>query len=138
MARKRDESRASEASRLYHAEGMTRDEVAKQLGVRGTTVSRWLDNPRPRGPRPRADVSDKLIIELREREGLGWAEIGRRVHMSRRGVHNRYLAITGQQRPERVKSGPNPMLGPATDPLGYYDRDLHLLTEPREADDDDD
>jgi len=104
MPRTRDGSRIAEAVRLYQS-GMTRDQVAAQLGVQGSTVSRWLAGViRPRGPRPRAGVRDETILELRDRENLSFAEIGRRVHMSRTGARMRYYKLTGRARPERART----------------------------------
>ena len=101
MSRTKDESRVAEAARLYLS-GMTRDQVARELHVEGPTVGRWLAGIiRPRGPRKRADVRDDRILELRDRDGLSFAELGRRVGMSKTGARMRYYAITGRERPEK-------------------------------------
>ena len=101
MPRKPDESRRAEARRLYHEEGLTRDEVAVRLNVRGSTVSRWLvGDARPRGRGKRADVADDDILELR---AAGWSfqQIALELRMSKTGVRLRYGQLTGTPRPDR-------------------------------------
>ena len=61
------------------------------------------------GPRPRADVRDSLILDLRDREALSFAAIGRRVHMSPTGARMRYYALTGRERPERTRETAAPV-----------------------------
>lgn len=103
MPRTRDESRTAEAVRLYRDERLTRDEVAARLGVRGSTVSRWLDSEaRPRGRRKRTDVTDQEVIEGRD-GGLSWAELAAATGMSVTGVRLRYAQATGQGRPDRPR-----------------------------------
>jgi len=88
MARRRDESRAAEAARLYRL-GLDTRAIAAQLGADPRTVARWLgDDVRRRGPRGRQDVSGRRIAGLRA-EGLSYEEIARRVHMSKTGVRKR-------------------------------------------------
>lgn len=102
MPRKRDDSRAAEASRLYRA-GLDTRAVAAQLGADPRTVARWLgDDVRRRGPRGRVDVRDAKILDLHDREGLSFEEIGRRVGMSKTGVRMRYYALIGRSRPDRA------------------------------------
>jgi hypothetical protein len=104
MTRTRDEAKVAEAARLYLS-GMTRQQVAREMRVNDSTVSRWLaDVIRPRGPRPRADVRDALILSLKDREGLSFEAIGRRVHMSKTGARMRYYSLTGRERPDRAKA----------------------------------
>jgi transposase-like protein len=98
------DSRAALAARLYQS-GQTRDEVAKRFGVRGDVVTQWLDGvARRRGARRRADVTDELILHLRDEDHLSWPEIARETGMSRTGVRMRYLAAHGIPRPERAKN----------------------------------
>jgi hypothetical protein len=100
-----DESRAAEAARLY-ASGMTSREAGAAVGADSTTVIKWLAGlgveTRRKGPRGRADVPDRLILEMRDDEGMTFAEIGRATGMSRRGAGNRYRAIRGIPRPDRI------------------------------------
>lgn len=107
VTRTRDEALIAEAARMYlpppDGLGMTRDQVARALHVEGPTVGRWLAGIiRPRGPRKRADVRDDRILELRDRDGLSFAEVGRRVGMSKTGARMRYYAITGRPRSKRT------------------------------------
>ena len=103
MTRTRDEARVTEARRLYGL-GLTTYAIAAQVDADPRTVQRWLgDDIGPRGPRKRPDVRDRLVLDLRDREGLPFAEIARRVHMSRTGVRMRYYALTGRERPDRAK-----------------------------------
>lgn len=105
MARKRVETLITEAKRLYGL-GLTTRAIAAQLDVDPRTVQRWLaDVIQHRGPRKRPDVQDAAILDLKDREGLSFEEIGRRVHMSKTGTRMRYYALTGRERPERQKSG---------------------------------
>jgi len=103
VTRTRDEARIAAAARLYLS-GMTRQQVARQMAVNDSTVSRWLAGViRPRGPRKRPDVRDDLILDLKD-QGLSFEEIGRRVHMSKTGARMRYYAATGRERPDRPAS----------------------------------
>lgn len=96
MSRERDESRVAEAARLYHEDGLTRDEVAEQFGVRGSTVTRWLDGTaRSRGPRERDDVDSDVISDLAAR-GMSAQAIADEVGMSRSGVRARLRKLAGQ------------------------------------------
>lgn len=100
VSRARDEGRVAEAARLYLS-GMTRDQVAAQMGVRGTTVSRWLGNEvRRRGPR-RRPVPDAKILDMRDRQGLSYRQISALTGMSASGVRQRYWAVTGRPRADR-------------------------------------
>ena len=104
MPRKRDEARVAEAKRLYGL-GLTTYAVAAQIGADPSTVRRWVgDLTRRRGPRGRLDVADHLILDLKDREGLSFREIARRVHMSPTGARMRYYALMGRERPERQTS----------------------------------
>jgi hypothetical protein len=104
MTRRPDPERVAEARRL-HGLGLTTRAIAAQVGVDPKTVQRWTaDLARPRGARKRPDVSDDLILDLKDREGLPFAETGRRVHMSKTGARMRYYAATGRERPERAKT----------------------------------
>lgn len=92
MPRKRDESRAAEAVRLYRL-GLDTRAVAAQLGADPRTVARWVgDEVRRRGSRGRLDVRDQRIADLRA-EGLSFEKIARRVHMSKTGVRKRVAAL---------------------------------------------
>jgi hypothetical protein len=103
MPRQRDEAKVAEARRLYGL-GLTTYAIAAQVHADPRTVQRWLgDLIRPAGPRKRADVRADAVLDLRDREGLNWAEIGRRVGMSRTGARMRYYALIGRERPERAK-----------------------------------
>lgn len=51
---------------------------------------------------PLRDVRDSLILDLKDRDGLSFEEIGRRVHMSKTGARMRYYALTGRPRPDRA------------------------------------
>lgn len=105
MSRKRDESRVAEAARL-HRLGLDTRAIGAQLGADPRTVARWLgDEVRRRGPRGRVDVHDARILEMRDRDGLSFGEIARRVKMSKTGARMRYYALTGRSRPERVPKG---------------------------------
>jgi len=65
MTRTRDEARAAEAARAYSS-GLTTRQIGEQLGADPRTVARWVgDDLRPRGPRPRADVADSQVWQLR-------------------------------------------------------------------------
>ena len=109
MSRTRDEAQVGEARRLYGL-GLTTYAIAAHLRVDPRTVQRWLaDVTGPRGPRPRADVRDSLILDLRNREALSFAAIGRRVHMSPTGARMRYYALTGRERPERTRETAAPV-----------------------------
>lgn len=104
MTRKRDEARVAEAQRLYGL-GLTTRTIAAELEADPRTVQRWLEDiTGPPGPRRRGDVRDEQILDLKDREGLSFEEIGRRVHMSKTGARMRYYALTGRQRPERSKN----------------------------------
>jgi uncharacterized protein YerC len=89
-----DESRAT-AARLY-AEGLTRDQVGKRLGVAGTTVSRWLgDSVRKRGTRPRADVTNEQVWHLRfGEEKLTFEAIHLRTGLSKTAVRKRIARLS--------------------------------------------
>jgi len=101
MTRTRDEARVAEAHRLY-GQGLDTRAIAGEMRADPRTVQRWLaDVIRPRGPRKRPDVRDSLIRDLKDREGLSFEEIGRRVHMSKTGARMRYYAATGRERPDR-------------------------------------
>jgi transposase len=103
MTRQRNEARVAEARRL-HGLGLSTRAIAAQLHVDPTTVQRWTDDvARPRGPRPRPDVRDSLILRLKG-EGLSFEEIARRVHMSKTGARMRYYSLTGRQRPDRPET----------------------------------
>ena len=103
MTRTRDKAQVAEAKRLYDL-GLTTSSIAAQVDADPRTVQRWLANViAKRGPRKRADVRDELILDLKDREGLSFEEIGRRVHMSKTGARMRYYALTGRERPERRK-----------------------------------
>jgi hypothetical protein len=105
VTRQRDEARVAEAKRLYGL-GLTTYAIAGQLGADPRTVQRWLgpDLLNSPGPRPRPDVRNSAILDLRDREGLSFGEIGRRVHMSKTGARMRYYALTGRERPERGRA----------------------------------
>lgn len=106
MSRRRDEAQVAEALRL-HGLGFTTREIAGHLSKDPTTIQRWTrDTARPRGPRPRTDVRDTTILDLKDREGLSFEEIGRRVHMSKTGARMRYYALTGRARPGRAAPAP--------------------------------
>ena len=100
-----DAGRAAEAARLYLS-GMTSREAGAAVGADNTTVLRWLQDmgieTRRTGPRGRTDVDGDAIVRMRDREGLSFAEIGRRTGMSRRGASNRYRAAKGISRPDRM------------------------------------
>lgn len=101
MTRTRDEAKVTEARRL-HGLGLATRAIAAQVGTDPRTVQRWTaDASRPRGPRKRPDVRDEQILDLKDREGLSFAEIGRRVRMSKTGARMRYYALTGHPRPDR-------------------------------------
>ena len=117
MTRTTDPAQVTEAKRLYGL-GLTTYAIAAQVHADPRTVQRWLEDViGPRGPRPRPDVRDQLVLDLRDREGLSYAEIGRRVHMSTTGARMRYYALTGRERPERAKA-PAP-IGLGGRPLGH-------------------
>lgn len=102
MTRTRDEAQVAEARRL-HALGLTTRAIAAQMGRDPATIQRWTgDIARPRGPRKRPGVRDEVILDLRDRQGLSYAEIGRRVRMSATGARMRYYQLTGRERPERA------------------------------------
>lgn len=90
-------------ARAAYAAGATTREIADSLGVSPTMVSRWVgpDALRRTGPRGRADVRDARIVELRD-AGMSFAEIGRRVGMSKSGVTHRYRIATEGARRDRV------------------------------------
>lgn len=102
MPRTTDDSRRSEARRLY-AMRVSSARIAEQLGVDRRTVQRWCaDIVRPRGAQPNPAVSGERIIEMRDREGLSWAEIAAQTAL--RGwssARSRYWAAKGIPRPER-------------------------------------
>jgi len=101
VTRKRDSGKVAQAVRLYE-EGMTRDEVAQALQVRGSTVTRWLGgHARRRGRRKREDVTDDEILALRDADHLSFREIGIATGMSKTGARLRYYALTGRPRPDR-------------------------------------
>lgn len=101
MPRKPDKDRIEEARRLY-ASGLDVMEVAARLKASDRSVRTWVaDIARPAGRPKRDDVRDDLILDLKDREGLSFEEIGRRVHMSKTGARMRYYAVTGRRRPER-------------------------------------
>lgn len=88
-----DPARVAEARRLYHADRLTRKQVAKRMGVDEATVSRWLDGElRPRGRHRRTDVDDARIVAMRDEERLSWRQIGAGVRMAPSGVQKRYEA----------------------------------------------
>jgi transposase len=101
MTRTRDEAQVAEAKRLDSL-GLSSPAIAAQLGVSARQVQRWLGGAHRPGPRRRDDVRDERVLELRDRDGLSFAEIGRRVHMSTTGARMRYYALTGRPRPERT------------------------------------
>jgi len=104
-----DPGRAAEAARLYLS-GMSAREAGAAVGADSTTVLRWLweagIKTRRTGPRGRSDVPDGVITRMRERQGLSFAEIGRRTGMSRRGASQRYQAARNIPRPGRMADAP--------------------------------
>jgi hypothetical protein len=105
VTRKTDTDRIAEAARLYHSAHLTEAEVARVLLVNERTVRRWLDGTTRRtGPRGRTEVKDQAVLDFRDREGLSFAEIGRRTGMSTTGARMRYYALTGRERPDRPKT----------------------------------
>jgi hypothetical protein len=76
--------------------------AAGGAGLHGYPLARGHRSPE--GARKRGDVRDDLILDLKDREGLSFEEIGRRVHMSKTGALMRYYALTGRERPERAKT----------------------------------
>lgn len=104
MTRKANPAQVEEAVRLYHSLRLTEAEVARVMQVSERTVRRWLaGTARSTGPRRRTSVNDTLILDLKDREGLSFAEIGRRAGLSKTGARMRYYALTGRERPERRK-----------------------------------
>ncbi|MFI6512857.1 hypothetical protein ACIBCT_35095 [Streptosporangium sp. NPDC050855] len=90
------------AAKIYKEKRSLAD-VGKEMGVHESTVRYYLANlgfkdMRPQGDRTREDVTDELIVELRE-GGLSFAQIGAQVGMSKAGVHARYMVITTGERP---------------------------------------
>lgn len=86
--------------RLYR-KGRTIREISAELGVDSKTVWRHLRGvvePRRTGPRGRADVTDELIVSLRDDDEMSWPQIAREVQMSRSGVRARYLLATTGER----------------------------------------
>lgn len=107
MTRKRDDAKVAEARRL-HGLGLTTRSIAEQVGTDPRTIQRWTtDVARPRGPRKRPGARDDLI-QLKDREGLSFEAIARRVHMSKTGARMRYYALTGRVRPERARTEETP------------------------------
>jgi hypothetical protein len=84
--------------------GATTREIAAEHGVHEATIRQWLAREaiarRRTGPRGRLDVTDELILELRE-VGLSYREIALDVGMSKSGARQRWLAASGQPRPGR-------------------------------------
>ena len=93
--------RIAEARRRYRGGESTWD-LAAAMHVDQRTVRRWLaDEVRRRPGRPaRPDVRDAKILGLRK-EGLSYAEIGRRIGMSPTGVRMRHYALISRARPDR-------------------------------------
>ena len=95
-----DELMVARASELYEA-GHTAREVAALLGVDEKTVRNWLSGGlRRTGPRGRADITDDAVLAFRA-EGLSYAAIAARTHMSATGVRMRVYALSGRRRPGR-------------------------------------
>jgi hypothetical protein len=102
MARKADESRRAEARRLYAA-GTSSAEIAVQLVTDRRTVQRWCEGlVRGPGPRPNPAVSNERIIEMREVEGLSYAQIASLTALGNwTSARERYRAAKGIARPDR-------------------------------------
>ena len=99
MTRTTDERRRAHAARLYAGGASTR-QIAGQIGVHRSTVTRWLAGAaRPRGPRPDR-TADGTILRMRE-QGASYAAIAAQVGMSASGVRWRHHALTGRPRPDR-------------------------------------
>jgi predicted transcriptional regulator len=102
---KTDAAKVAEAARLYHSARLTAAEIARVMKVNERTIRRWLaGTTRRTGPRGRTDVRDELILALRDRESLCYAEIGRRTGMSETGARQRYWVLTGRERADRRKT----------------------------------
>jgi alkylhydroperoxidase family enzyme len=102
MARTTDASRRDEARRLYAA-GASFAEIAAQLGADRRTVQRWCaDLVRRPGPRPNPAVTNERIIEMRDVEGLSYAQIATLTALgSWTSARERYRAAKGIARPDR-------------------------------------
>lgn len=101
MPRKPDESRRNEIRRLA-ALDIPRGEIATRLGIDRGTVTRALGSQGRTGPPRNRAVPDSKIIDLRDRQGLSWAEAARLTGMSETGVKNRWRRIKGLPRyPDR-------------------------------------
>ena len=93
--------RAAPAVARYRA-GETRDEIAADLEVAPSTVTRWAgDEARRRGPRERADVDTGDIVRMRDRDGMSWRAISREAGMSVGGVRRRYAGSPGRNAASR-------------------------------------
>ena len=90
MSRPRDERRAAEAVRLYSS-GLTCRQVARKLLADPRSVAGWVgDDLRKRGTRPRTDVTDAQVWELRYgEEKCSYEEIARRTTLSKTAVRKR-------------------------------------------------
>lgn len=102
MARKADESRRAEARRLYAA-GTSSAEIAVRLGADRRTVQRWCSGiVRSRGAQPNPAVSNERIIEMRDVEGLSYAQIASLTALGNwTSARERYRAAKGTARPDR-------------------------------------
>ena len=90
-----------------HRSGLGTAEIGRRLRVHEQTVRGWIAEQPKRGRPPRFDVSDQLILGLREEQGMSFKDIAERTGMSRSGVWARYDRVTkarvcggsGKQRP---------------------------------------
>lgn len=87
-------------ARVAYRAGATTREIADGMAVSPTTVARWVGELRRTGPRGYTGVPDSRIVVLRE-SGLSFAEVGRRVGMSKTGVQHRYRIATEGARRDR-------------------------------------
>lgn len=84
---------AGRAVKLYRG-GMSGPEVAQQLGVTASTVSKWVRAAGVAAHKPgaRLPVDDGEILRLRS-QGLLWREVAAQVGMSKDGVVSRWRQL---------------------------------------------
>jgi hypothetical protein len=90
-----DTARTEQARRMY-AGGLTTRQIGAQLETDPTTVARWLgDDLRRRGARPRPDVTDERVRELRfGAEKLSYEAIAARTGLSKTAVRQRIARLS--------------------------------------------
>jgi orotate phosphoribosyltransferase-like protein len=101
MPRRRIDPTTRETARALAGSGMSHKDIAAELNVARTTVTRWLGAARPQGRPSDEAVTDADVIRLRDQEHLSWRQVAACTGLSTMGALNRYRRAKGLPRPER-------------------------------------